>query len=212
MTPTATLLTIGSAVTCQDGPGGVLRKLVVDPLAGTVTHLVVQLHHEEAGGRLVPVGLLSTGTSDLRLTCTAADLGLMEPAQDERFLPGTPQWWGYPSEQLVSWPYYGLDAPGPSRAGRQVVLQDHIPLGEVEVRRGDRVHAEDGSIGRIGGLIVDVDDRRISHVLLAEGHLWGHKTVAIPFRLVSSIADGIAVALTKEQVRELPPVDFYQFT
>ena len=41
--------------------------------------------------------------------------------------------------------------------------------------RGDPVHALDGEIGRVQGLLVDPDDHRVTHVLLEEGHLWGRK-------------------------------------
>ena len=39
----------------------------------------------------------------------------------------------------------------------QIVTTDAVPPGEVDVRRGDRVHATDGDIGRVAGL--DHSDR-----------------------------------------------------
>lgn len=72
------------------------------------------------------------------------------------------------------------------------------------------MHAVDGDIGKVQGLIVDTTDHRVSHVLPEEGHLWADKTVAIPFSEVRSVKDGVAVRLTKEQVRDLPAVDAYQ--
>jgi hypothetical protein len=53
-------------------------------------------------------------------------------------------------------------------------------LGEVEIRRGDHVHASDGDIGRVHGLVIDPRNHRVTHVLLQEGDLWGRKQVAIP--------------------------------
>jgi len=135
---------------------------------------------------------------------------------------------------VLSWPYYGLAIGGTSAvggwvpsfagpgasyrgldlegmgAGPELLIEDRIPVGEIEVRRGDRVHALDGDIGKVEGLIVDVTDHRVSHVLLQEGHLWGNKTVAIPFSEVRSGQDGVASELTKDQIRDLPPVDVYQ--
>ena len=35
------------------------------------------------------------------------------------------------------------------------VQHERIPLGEVEVRRGEPVHAEGGVVGRVEGLVVD---------------------------------------------------------
>jgi hypothetical protein len=53
---------------------------------------------------------------------------------------------------------------------------------------------------------MDQDTRRVSHVLLAEGHLWGRKEVAIPISAVRSVEDGIELRLSKKDVADLPPV------
>jgi uncharacterized protein YrrD len=78
----------------------------------------------------------------------------------------------------------------------------------VDVRRGDDVHATDGDIGRVQGLVIDPKDHHVTHVLLQEGHLWGKKEVAIPIGAVKEVAaDGVQLTLTRNQVRDLPPVD-----
>src|SRR6202044_2746028 len=73
---------------------------------------------------------------------------------------------------------------GPQPVHRRVITEDVVPDGEVQFRRGDRVHAVDGEIGRVGGFLADSGDDRITHVLLQEGHLWGRKEVAIPISAV----------------------------
>jgi hypothetical protein len=56
---------------------------------------------------------------------------------------------------------------------------------------------------------VDGQSRHVTHVLLQEGHVFGHKDVAIPITAVESVdEDGIRVSLSKEEVRDLPAVDF----
>jgi hypothetical protein len=82
-----------------------------------------------------------------------------------------------------------------------------VPVGEVEVRRGDYVHAIDGAIGRVQGLVVDPSDHHMTHVLLDEGHLWGKKRVAIPIGAVTGVDDGVRLSLAKDEVRDLPSVD-----
>jgi sporulation protein YlmC with PRC-barrel domain len=221
------LLPMGATVTCQDGDCGTLQQLVVDPLAGTVTHLVVERPHRRGAGRLVPVNLLSRTVPEVHLTCTLAQFEVLEPAEDSQFLPGAHASWGVDTEQVLSWPYYGLAVGGSSvmggspalyrgldldgmGEGPELLIQDRVPVGEIEVRRGEHVSAVDGDIGKVQGLVVDVTDHRVSHVLLQEGHLWGDKTVAIPFSEVRSVAKGIVTSLTKDQVRDLPAVDVYQ--
>jgi sporulation protein YlmC with PRC-barrel domain len=87
-----------------------------------------------------------------------------------------------------------------------VVVQDVVPLGEVEVQRGESVHALDGEIGKVKGFLVDPDDNRVTHVLLQEGHLWGRKEVSIPISAVTGVDAGIRLNITKKQVEDLPPV------
>jgi sporulation protein YlmC with PRC-barrel domain len=89
----------------------------------------------------------------------------------------------------------------------QPVAYDSVPLGEVEMRRGDHVHATDGEIGRVQGLVIDGRSQHVTHVLLQEGHLWGRKDVAIPIRAVPGVENGIRLSITKQQVQDLPPVN-----
>jgi hypothetical protein len=94
----------------------------------------------------------------------------------------------------------------------ETVTYDTVPLGEVVVRRGDRVHATDGEIGHVEGLVIDPRNHHMTHVLLQEGHLWGRKEVAIPISAVTGAGDGIRLNLTKDKVRDLPPVDIDRLT
>jgi sporulation protein YlmC with PRC-barrel domain len=79
-------------------------------------------------------------------------------------------------------------------------------VGEVAVRRGDHVHATDGRIGLVQGLVIDPADHHVTHVLLQEGHLWGRKEVAIPISAVTRVDDGIRLNISKQDVQDLPPV------
>jgi len=204
---------IGAEVRCSDGPCGELRRVVVDPVAGAVTHLVVEPTHRWGLGRLVPVNRVDTAGADIALRCTQADFDQFDSAEESQFLPGTADELGYGAAQTLSWPYYGLDLArmdglaGIGGNAVQPVLHDKVPVGEVEVRRGDRVHATDGDIGRVQGLVIDPRDQHVTHVLLQEGHLWGRKEVAIPISAVETVNDGIRLNLAKEQVQDLPPVD-----
>ncbi|MDT4900399.1 MAG: hypothetical protein QOJ78_1329 [Pseudonocardiales bacterium] len=48
---------VGSGVTFGDGSRGVLKLVVVDPVARALTHPVVEPSHHKGGNRLVPVDL-----------------------------------------------------------------------------------------------------------------------------------------------------------
>ena len=98
-----------------------------------------------------------------------------------------------------------MPAPGGIPEAVPTVVENVVPLGETEVGRDEHVHALDGEIGQVAGFRVDPGDRRVTHVLLREGHLWGSREVAIPVSAVVSMENGISLNLTKKQVEDLPP-------
>jgi sporulation protein YlmC with PRC-barrel domain len=203
--------TIGATAVCTDGECGTVTRVVVDPVARAITHLVVQPKHRYDAGRLVPVDLVDAKAGEMRLGCTLAEFEMLDLAEETQFMPGISDDADYVQDQVLSWAYYDL-ATGPSAAGGvagapQPVTYDSVPLGEVEVRRGEHVHATDGEIGRVQGLVIDRRSHEVTHVLLQEGHLWGRKEVAIPIHAVTGVADGIRLNITKHQVQNLPPVD-----
>ena len=208
--------TIGAEVLCSDGPCGQLTRVVVDPVARAVTQLEVEPKLRPSHGRLVPVDLVESSEGEIRLRCTRAEFEKLDPAYETHFVAGT-GFPGYERAQVLTFPYYGLGgvwAPGGGLGpggsyyqGPLTYTEDAVPVGDVEVRRGDHVHATDGEIGKVEGLVIDPDTHKVTHVLLQEGHLWAHKEVTIPIGAVTSTDTGIKVNLTKEQVAELPSVD-----
>ena len=209
-----TPFTIGADASCTDGVCGEVTRVVVDPVARAVTHLVVEPEHRHGPGRLVPVDLVDATTGEIRLRCSMAEFEKLDPAEETQFLPDTPGYPGYDPEQVLSSPYYGMGMGADwGMAGGslpQTVTYDTVPLDEVEVRRGEHVHATDGHIGRVQGLVIDAGSHHVTHVLLQEGHLWGRKEVAIPISAVTGVEDGIRLNITKQQVQDLPPVDIDQ--
>jgi len=206
-----TQFTIGAEASCSDGVCGDVTRVVIDPVARSVTHLVVEPKHRQGLGRLVPLDLVEDTAGEIRLRCTVAEFEKLGSAEETQFIPGSSGYAAYGPQQVLSWPYYGLGMGGGGLglAGgvSQTVTYDKLPLGEVAVRRGEHVHATDGDIGHVQGLVIDPRDHHVTHVLLAEGHLWGRKQVAIPISAVTSVEDGIQLKITKDEVQDLPPVD-----
>jgi sporulation protein YlmC with PRC-barrel domain len=230
---TVTEYIIGSEVASSDGVCGDLRRVVVDPVARSITHLVVEPRHRQGEGHLVPIDLVATTGDEIQLSCTTSEFHALEDAEETKLLPGADGEWGYTQDQMLSLtpglPMGGM-AGGVGMAGlgvggmggvgigamgamdrgngpHAIVIADRIPEGEVEVRRGEHVHATDGAIGRVQGLVVDPSDQHVTHVLLDEGHLWGQKRVAIPISAVTRVDDGVRLSLTKHEVADLPSVD-----
>ncbi len=207
-----TSFTIGSDASCTDGTCGEVSRVVVDPVARAVTHLVVEPKGRKGLGRLVPLDLVDATEGEIRLRCTVAEFEALDPAEETQFVPGSKGYASYGPEQVLSWPYSSLGGSagvaGDTVSGvSETVTYDTVPAGEVEVRRGEHVHAADGEIGQVEGLVIDPRDHRVTHVLLQQGHLWGRKEVAIPISAVTGVDDGIQLNITKHEVQELPPVD-----
>jgi sporulation protein YlmC with PRC-barrel domain len=201
-------ITIGSTVTCSDGVAGRVVRVVVDPVARAVTHLVVEPEHRSGLGRLVPLAQVETSREGLRLRCTADQLRALPLAEETDFLPGGSGYEDYEAHEAFFWPYFGLEGGGSPLVTNAsgVVTRDALPPGEVGVRRGERVHATDGEIGKVEGLVVDPERGLVTHVLLQEGHFWGRKQVAIPIDDVTGMDDGIHVAMTKQEIEALAPL------
>ena len=116
--------------------------------------------------------------------------------------------YGYGYDDARFWPYYGYGGYGYGYGrGPQQANYESIPAGEVTVRRGDPVHATNGDIGKVAGLVIGTPTGQVTHVLLQEGHFWDKKDVAIPIHSITRVSDVVQVALTKHEIGELPTVD-----
>jgi sporulation protein YlmC with PRC-barrel domain len=201
-------LVLGSTAVCSDGYRGHVAAVVLDPAAGTVTHLVVEPEGRSGLARLVPLDLTDAAPDGIRLRCTEAefqDLSAAEETLAEFTL-------GYQVPvQLLPPGWRGTGGPAteggtiPRIPEKETV--DVIPPGEVAERRGGHVHATDGDIGQVRALRIDLASRQVTHVLVREGHLLARKDVAIPFGSVTGFDDGIRLSITRQQVRDLPASD-----
>ncbi len=187
---------MGATASCSDGVCGEVSRMIVDPATRSVTHLVIDPKHGGEPGRLVPLDLVDTATGDIRLRCTLAEFGRLEPAEETELLGG-----------VGATGVGGTSAPMGIPHASRTDVQDVVPLGETEVGKGEHVHALDGEIGEVEGFLVDPGDHHVTHVLLREGHFWGRKEVAIPMSAVTRVQNGIRLNLTKKQIEDLPPAD-----
>ncbi len=203
---------IGADASCTDGACGRVSRVIVNPVAREVTHLVVDPKHRHGPGRLVPVDLVDATMGQIRRRCTLAEFQMLRPAEETESVPDldpTGHAHARVQKQLrlaggVVWPVRDPDGP---KAPQEVTV-DSVPFGEVEVHRELTVCATDGEIGQVQGLVVEPGGHHVTHVLLQEGHMRGRKEVAIPIGAVTKIGTLlIHLSLTKHQVKDLPPVD-----
>ena len=188
---------IGAEARCTDGSAGKVVALIADPVAKALAHIAVEPEDQPGNARVVPVDLVTASdAAGVELRCSLDELTRLPDFREVEFVPYLPD-----SGDLgatFALPYYSL--PELERP----ILVDRVPAGEVGIRRHEHVHAADGAIGQVEGLVVD-GESHITHVLLQAGHMWGRKEVAIPVGSLDRIdADGIHVQLSKSEIANLP--------
>jgi sporulation protein YlmC with PRC-barrel domain len=176
---------VDAKVMCADGPGGQSVTLIVDPDLYQVTHIVVKEEHAPHTERLVPVNLVEQTSHDLiRLACTRAELGQLDPFIEIHYVAKTPR--HYPTAFNA-----GEGKPPVHMPAEAVAVESkHIPEGEVVIEQGMPVEDQAGQVGTVDDLLIDVQSGKITHFILHRGHLWGQKEVVLPVSVVKGIVEG----------------------
>jgi sporulation protein YlmC with PRC-barrel domain len=106
------------------------------------------------------------------------------------------------------WPYSVPESE------RYITLEhEHVPPGELAVRRGAHVEAADGHVGQVDEFLVDPRDEHITHLIMREGHLWGQKDVSIPVSAIDHIEeDTVHLELSKREIEALPAIPIRQWS
>lgn len=195
-------ISVGADVRCADGDCGRCTYAIVNPTTRKLTHLVVRERSFPHTEYLVPLDLVAGTTPDLiRLRCTQADLVQLDPFIEIEFVPGNFADFEYGAEEYMLWPYAmpeAMEIP---------VEYERVPSGELAVRRGAKVRATDGYVGRVDEFLVDPASEHITHLIMREGHLWGQKDVTIPIAEIDRIEeDTVHLKLNRQEVEGLPSI------
>ena len=177
--------------------------LIINPITACITHLVVIENDFPYVERLVSVEtILDSSPNSIQLLCNKAKLSDMEAFKETDFISAgqLKSTLPYGAPYLI-WPYSIYEATP------MLFEHEHIPAGEVVIRRGTPVKATDGQVGKVDEFLVDPKNDIITHLVLREGHLWGKKDVTIPVSEVDRIADdAVYLKLGKEVIATLPTV------
>ncbi len=193
---------MNARVQCADGPHGRTVRVVINPLTRQVTHLVVASDELLASQYLVPIELvIGTSPELVRLRCTKEQLEKQPLFAEMMLLPGNVPFYPYAAGEYLEWPFV---YPEP---GFVIAEEEHVPPGELAMRRGARVRATDGDIGRVDEFVIDPATESITHLVLQEGHLWGRKDVTIPVSAIDRIEEEtVYLKLDKQAIEALPAV------
>jgi sporulation protein YlmC with PRC-barrel domain len=194
-------------VECADGVCGRSEFLLMNPVLEQVTHLVVKEISSPNREFIVPLELVSGVLADMiHLHCSKADLQKLEPFIQTRFIqeevPDRPE---EPGGPLGTGGPYFFPYVTSERTVYESVQSEQIPPGELAVRRGTRVNAVDGYVGRVDEFIVNPENGRITHLVMREGHLWGQRDVVIPLSAIRKTGEEtVLLNLEKRQIEKLP--------
>ena len=183
--------------------------VLINPINDQVTHLVVKEDASPNTEYIVPVALVAETTPEtIRLHCTREELEKLDPFIKTTFVEEK-----LPVSTLVNssslgigmapnfyWPYASFD-------GTIKLPVEHlqVPPGELVVRRGTRVEATDGYVGKVDEFVVNPENGHITHLVMREGHLWGKKEVIIPLSAMGNThKDTVFLNLNKQQIESLP--------
>lgn len=200
---------IGAPVVGSDGRCGHVRGAIIDPETRTLTYLAVEPARSRPGGRLVPIDLVKAVNNEVQVRCSHIEFVSLPVAGVTEFVgPGDKR---LPYQDGSQIPLEMGTQRGLGYAGVYEVVREEtseiVPTAEVQAHRNDPIYASDGPIGAVQGFSVALEDHKLTHVLVSAGLLWGRKLVAVPIDAVTGIEGGIAVRLTRQQVKDLPVTD-----
>ncbi len=198
---------VQTQVECKDGVCGHSVCVLIDPIDEKVTHVVIEENEAPHYEYMVPINLTSrsiAGTLVLRIS--KAQLKTMDIFKRTKYVrENMPDGFAYGGiggnlGGMYYWPYVT-----PERMVEVPIEEYNVPVGETTLERGTRVEATDGYVGQVDELVINNATKKITHLVMREGHLWGRKEVVIP---VSAIAkangDAVSLKLDKDQIEKLP--------
>lgn len=191
---------VNAEVKCCGRDCGRSTRIVLNPVTREITHLVVKQRSFPYTERLVPVDLVVDSTPRvIHLRCDAPDLTNMGEFIEADYVESGEL--HMTSEPFMMWPYIYITEDDVAQTYEQV------PVDKLAIRRGARVIALDGQVGRVAEFVVDRSSEHITHLVLQEGHLWEQQNITIPVSCIKHIADdAVYLNVVKAGIAYLPGV------
>lgn len=224
-------LRLGQPVNGLDGPYGELGDIVVDPIAKTVTHLVIEPHRKHRLARLVPMWMIESnksepdsdtlvedeGSSDSDIITIQLDVAHIHQLQAASFADyvrytdpiDLGEQWDIGTEDVVSTPYPEIDAGLWGGDGRMNIEYDRIPRGEVEIRRRSTVaSSDDHELGHVVGMVVDGED--VTGIAVRSG-IPGrrHDSFVTMDKIAGVRNDRVLLSIERDDFKKLPTTEAF---
>lgn len=190
--PPAPPLRIGAPVYARDGRFGTLAKIVVDPHARRVTHLVVRQGWLLTEDRVIPIERVERADPDgVYLDSVSTDLDRYPRYREESFIEPLADWEELEPYLAADTLFWGGPYPGVAPPVLPVVahaLPVGVPEGEFVLRRGDPVFYDDGLIGSLDHVLMNPTSGTMTH-LVVEEHGTNRRVIA-PAEWIREIQPG----------------------
>jgi hypothetical protein len=168
--------------------------VILKPTTQELTHVVISNDSSPETEYLVSVDRIAESTPhQIRLNCSREELSKMPVFAKEEFIPV--------GGAYMMWPYYPLATAYVS------MEEEHIPVDELAIRRGARVEASDGHVGRVDEFLINPANDQITHLVMRESHFWGQKDITIPVGQIDHYQDNtVYLKLSKQDIEKLPGI------
>lgn len=195
---------VGAVVAGSGVELGKLDALIIDPTTRQVTDLVVS--HDRLAPRLVvPISKVTEATPEVvTLDLDEDELHDCARFDEPNFNQPGDDW--SKGEVMLDPGSYFLEPFASPLDGWVLATHEHIPKGEVSIRRGSEVYSSDGTrIGHVDEFLVDPPDGHITHVVLREGHVFARDDdVVIPVSNATHVEEGrVLLDIDLDQVNAL---------
>jgi sporulation protein YlmC with PRC-barrel domain len=197
---------LNAQVKCTDGTVGHSIFVLINPVFDELTHVVVR-ENLSSIEYLVPIEFVSDTSDDvIELSCNKAQFKMLDPFIKKEYVENKVPYTDSRASNMAYgmgtffWPYVTADLKV-----KVPVKQKAIPPEELALRRGARVEATDGYIGKVDEFLVDIEKCHITHLVLREGHLWGKKEIIIPISAMKETKENtVFLNIPKEKIETLP--------
>ena len=178
-------IAIGTAVLCTDGRAGSVRKVLLQPGTGQVTHVVVSTAPVMGQNVVVPVDQVAAGDAEqVRLRLSKQELREMPPFSSADYAAPDAMWSAavFARENVLFTPWCD-PATGTvaARGGyvRRVLVTGAAVEEPVAVARGTRVECRDGLLGWLAHVMLEPRSKQVTALVVRKGRLLG-KDVIVP--------------------------------
>jgi uncharacterized protein YrrD len=200
-----------SIVTANGQEVGHIDRVVVDPQAKAVTHIVVRKGFLFKKEKIVPIGLIANATEDrITLRADAGDLEALPPFEEKHYVqpeggtaPTNSPPGSAPSLYVPS-PLGGAQGASLPDERHIAQIEQNIPEGTIAMKEGAKAITTEGKhVGNVEGVFTDLPEERATHLLISKGLLSKERKL-IPITWVTIMGeDEVHLAVKEEALEDL---------